>query len=165
MTAGKKKLIMLTILCSCLILFLIIASQFIAVSIDGLLTNAGGGCIAVAFDKAAVMGADKIVAYVDDDVITITDEALVREVSSNFVVANRTALCESRSGDKLEIYNGGRLVRTVYWSDCADNFAHIYEKDALHWIFPEGDIGQVELSREVYQRIIQIIEDHRAEGA
>lgn len=140
------------------------ASQFVAVNIDGITTNAGGGCIAVVFDKAAVMGADKLVAHSDGAVITITDQSLVREVASNFVVANRTALCESRSGDKLEIYNGGKLVRTVYWSDCVVNLAHIYEEDALHWIFPEGDLGQVELPREVYERIKRIIEEHR-EGA
>lgn len=144
-----------------IIALFIVASQFIAVNTDGITTNAGGGCIAVVFDKAAVMGADKIVAYKGDEIITITDEDLVREIASAFVVANRTALCESRSGEKLEIYNGSKLVRTVYWSDCIDNFAHIYEKDATHWIFPEGDLGQVELPRNVYERINQIIEEYR----
>jgi uncharacterized Fe-S cluster protein YjdI len=140
-----------------------VASAFIAVSTEGCFTE-GGGCIAIVFDKADVMGADKIVVYDGDEVITISDEAHVREIASEFVVANRTALCESRSGDKLEIYNSGKLVRTVYWSDCVDNFAHIYEKDATHWIFPgEGDLGQVELSRDAFDRINQIIEGYREE--
>ena len=161
MSDKRKKIIKPAVIILLVIALFVAASQFIAVSIEGVTTNAGGGCIAVVFDKAAVMGADKIVAYIDDEVITISDNAAVREIAAEFVVANRSALCESRSGDKLEIYNGGRLIRTVYWSDCVDNLAHIYEEDALHWIFPEGDIGQVELPREVYERIMQIIEEHR----
>jgi hypothetical protein len=139
-----------------------IASQFVAVNFDGITTNAGGGCIAVAFDKASVMGADKIVLYRKTEVITITDKDLVREIAAQFVVANRTGLCESQSGEWMEIYNGGRLVRTVYWSDCVDNFAHIYEADDLHWIFPgEGGIGQLELPREFMERLEEIIQSQR----
>ena len=139
-----------------------VASQFVAVNFDGITTNAGGGCIAVVFDKASVMGADRIVVHREPEVITITDKALVREIASEFVVADRTALCESRSGEWMEIYNGGRLVRTVYWSDCVDNFAQIYETDALHWIFPsEGGIGQLELPREFMERLEEIIQSQR----
>lgn len=163
MSVKWKKIIKPAVIISLIIALFVVSSQFIAVSTEGMFTEAGG-CIAIVFDKAAVTGADKIVVYAGEGRATITDEALVKEIASNFVVANRTALCESRSGDKLEIYNGGNLVRTVYWSDCSDNFAHIYEEDALHWIPGEGTLGQVELPEEVYNRINQIIRE-QLEGA
>ena len=142
-------------------LLLFVGSFFIGVSAD---TDVGGGCIAVAFDKAFVMGADKIVAYENGAVITITDKELVQEIASHFVVANRTDLCDSRSGNILEIYNGNHLVRTVYWNGCCENSAEIYKADALHWLFPSGSqLGQLELPQDVYEQIKQIIYAQRDE--
>ena len=144
-----------------IIALFIVASQFIAVNTDGITTNAGGGCIAVVFDKAAVMGADKIVVYDGDEVITITDKEDVREIAAEFVVANRTDLCGYRSGERMEIYNGGKLVRSIYWNECCE-LADIYEVDVAHWAFPSmSKIGQVELSQGALERINQIIEEYR----
>lgn len=158
-----KKKRTITIIISCLtlaVLLLLALNAAIAAS-----PGEGGGCIAVVFDKAAVMGADRIVVYLHDDTVTITDKSLVHEIASEFVVANRTGLCDERSGEKMEIYNGDRLVRTVYWSGCVDNLAEIYRSDALHWIFPnEGRemAGQLELSPAAYERIMEIIASQRA---
>ena len=163
MSVKWKKIIKPAVIISMIIALFVVAFQFVAVSTEGMFTEAGG-CIAIVFDKADVMGADKIVVYAGEGVVTITDESLVKEIASNFVVANRTALCDERSGDKMEIYNGGRLVRTVYWSGCVDNLAQIYKEDALHWIPSEGTLGQVELPEEVYNRITQIIRE-QLEGA
>ena len=139
-----------------------VAGQFVAVNTDGITTNAGGGCIGVVFDKASVMGADKIVVYRDHEVVTISDKDAVREIAAEFVVANRTDLCGYRSGERMEIYNGGRLIRSIYWNECCE-LADIYEVDATHWAFPSmSKVGQVELSRDALERINQIIEDHRA---
>ena len=146
----------LIVLAAALLIF--VGSFFIAVSAD---TNAGGGCIAVVFDKATVMGADKIVVYDGDEVITITDKEDVREIAAEFVVANRTGLCGYRSGERMEIYNGGKLVRSIYWNECCE-LADIYEVDATHWAFPSlSKIGQVELSQDALNRVNRIINEHR----
>lgn len=139
-------------------LLIFVGSFFIGVSAD---TNAGGGCIGVVFDKAIVMGADKIVVYDGDEVITITDKEDVREIASEFVVANRAGLCGYRSGERMEIYNGSKLVRSIHWNECCE-LADIYEVDATHWAFPSmSKIGQVELSRDALARVNRIINEHR----
>ena len=151
----RKKLL----ICIILILLLFGLSQFVAVSTAGA-TSVGGGCISVVFDKHLVLGADRILIYEGDDLITITDETLVRRISSEFVVANRTDLCGYHSDRRLEIYNGNHLVRTVQWNACCE-LAEIYEADASHWLFPStGGIGQVVLSAEFMQWLDGIIESN-----
>lgn len=162
MSDKQKNLSKAGVILAVMMVLIWVASHFVAVNLDGITTNAGGACIAVVFDKASVMGADRIVVYRHSEIVTITNPVLIREIASEFVVANRTALCESRSGERMEIYNGGRLVRTVYWSDCVDNFAAIYEADALHWIFPsEGKLGQLELPQEFMDRLDEIIQSQK----
>lgn len=156
MSKKKKIIIIVGSICLCLI----ILAQFIGVYIDGPST-AGGECSSIVFDKAFVKGADKIVVREGDEVITITDKSLVREIAAEFVVANRTDLCGYNGDRCLDIYNGNMLVRHVQFNACC-NLAEIYEADAGHWIFPSySKVGQVELSKESLQRINEIIDAHR----
>ena len=111
---SKKKLLLL---CVGLILLVIVITQFVAVSLSGF-TNVGGGCISVVFDKHFVCGADRIVVYEGDQVLTITEESTVRRIASEFVVANRTDLCGYYSDRRIEIYNGDKLVRSIRWNAC-----------------------------------------------
>ena len=151
----KKKLS----ICIVLILLVFVLSQFIAVSTAGA-TSVGGGCISVVFDKPFVLGADRILVYEGDKVITITDEALVRRISSAFVVANRTDLCGYHSDRRLVIYNGEQPVRTIQWNACCE-LAEIYEADAAHWVFPStSGIGQVEMTDEFVEWLDEIIKSN-----
>lgn len=146
-------------ICIVLVLLLFMLSPFVAVSTSGF-TGVGGGCFSVAFDKSLVLGADRIVIYEGDEVITVTDEALVRRISSEFVVADRTDLCGYHSDRRLEIYNGQQLVRSVQWNACCE-LAEIYEADAAHWLFPSTEgIGQVALSAEFMQWLDALIESN-----
>jgi hypothetical protein len=143
-------------ICIILILLLFALSPFVAVSTSGL-TGVGGGCFSVVFDKPLVLGADRILVYEGDKVITITDEALVRRISSTFVVADRTDLCGYHSDRRLVIYNGEQPVRTIQWNACCE-LAEIYEADAAHWVFPStGGIGQVEMTDEFVHWLDEII--------
>ena len=129
------------------IIVLFFVSQFVAVH-NGLFSSAGGSCIAVVFDKAAVMGADKIVYQAGEKEITITDRETVKKIASQFVVANRAGLCNSQDDRYMFIYNGDMLVRSLRWR-CCEEIVDIYEEDATHWLLPaECHTGQVELSRE-----------------
>ena len=135
-----------------------VGSFFIAVNTD---TDRGGGCFAVAFDKADVLNADKVVIRENGMVITITDKDLVREISSCFTVANSTDQCDSRSGSVWEIYKGDKLLRTIVWNGCCENCAVIYHADALHWLFPsESGLGQLELPRDVYNHLRTIVANY-----
>jgi hypothetical protein len=131
----------------CAAVIILIASQFIGIH-NGLFSSAGGSCIAVVFDKAAVMGADKVVYKVEGKEITITDPEDVKKIASQFVVANRAGLCNAQDDRYMYIYNGDRLVRSLRWR-CCEEIVDIYEEDATHWLLPpECHTGQVELSRE-----------------
>jgi hypothetical protein len=136
---------------------LFIASQFVAIH-NGLFSSTGGSCIAVVFDKASVMGADKIVYQIGSKEITITDPATVKEIASHFVVANRAGLCNSQDNRYMFIYNGEKLVRSLRWR-CCEEIVDIYEEDATHWLLPaECHTGQVELSREFLNYLDSLIE-------
>ena len=134
------------IILSAAIIFFV-ASQFIGIH-NGLFSSAGGSCIAVVFDKASVMGANKIVYKAEGKEITITDPEDVKKIASQFVVANRAGLCNSQDDRYMYIYNGDKLVRSLRWR-CCEEIVDIYEEDAAHWLLPpECHTGQVELSRE-----------------
>lgn len=157
MSQEKKYRIIVGSICAGLILLLILFVNFVAVSTEGAFTE-GGGCFSVAFDKAVVMGADRIVIREGNEVVTITDAELVREIAAEFVVANRTDLCGYQADKWMEIYNGDRLVRSIRWNECCE-LVEIYEADVAHWVWPSGSgIGQVELSREFMARLDEIIE-------
>lgn len=154
----NRKKVLLVFLALGLLVFIIL-SQFVAVSTAGAI-SAGGGCISVVFDKHLVLGADRVLIYEGDHVITVTDETVVRRISSTFLVANRTDLCGSHSDRRLEIYNGDQIVRTIQWNACCE-LAEIYEADAAHWVFPStGGIGQVEMTAEFVQWLDEIIESN-----
>ena len=137
-------------ICICMIsaaIIFLIASQFIGIH-NGLFSSTGGSCIAVVFDKASVMSADRIVYRVGDQEITITEPDTVKMIASQFVVANRAGLCNARDDRYMYIYNGEKLVRSLRWR-CCEEIVDIYEEDATHWLFPpECHTGQVELSRD-----------------
>lgn len=135
---------------------IVIASQFIGIH-NGLFSNAGGDCIAVVFDKAAVMGADKIVYRNGNFEVTITDPDTVKKIASQFVVANRSGLCNAQDNRFMYIYNGDKLVRSLRWR-CCEEIVDIYEEDATHWLLPtECHTGQVELSREFLEYLDTLI--------
>jgi hypothetical protein len=122
-------------------------------------SGGGGGCVSVVFDKASVMRADRIVIRKDGKEMTVTDPETVSRIASEFVVANKTALCD-HTDMQLEIYSGDKIVRHVYWND-SDSLATIYDADAAHWVIPfEGKTGQVELSRELMELVERIIAEY-----
>lgn len=138
---------------------LFITSQFVAIH-NGLFSSVGGSCIAVVFDKASVMGADRIVYQVGSKEVTITDPATVKEIASHFVVANRAGLCNAQDNRYMYIYNGDKLVRSLRWR-CCEEIVDIYEKDATHWLLPaECHTGQVELSREFLDYLDTLFESN-----
>ena len=134
---------------------------FVDVSVESIIRDEAGSCICVVFDKPLVKGADRIVIYENDQVITITDKDTVRQIAGLFTVANRTGLCEHTGDLRLEIYHGDRLVRTIT-ENCEDGFYHIYDRDLLHWVFPSADKnGQLELSDEDQLWLMQIIDQNK----
>lgn len=146
-------------ICVILLLLLFLLSPFVAVSTSGF-TGVGGSCFSVVFDKHMVLGADRVLIYEGDDLITVTDETLVRRIASAFVVADRTDLCGYHSDRRLEIYNGQQLLRSVQWNACCE-LAEIYNADAAHWLFPStGGIGQVALTEEFMQWLDALIESN-----
>lgn len=131
---------------------------FVDVSIESIIQDKAGSCISVVFDKPWVKGADRVIVYQDGQVVAdISDREEVRQIADLFTVANRTDLCDYKSGWRMEIYNGDRLVRGVI-ENCCGGLYQIYERDLLHWVFPsECGTGQVELSHEEEQWLKEII--------
>lgn len=120
--------------------------------------NNAGGCISVTFDKPFVKTADRIIVYDGGQVVAdISEKEEVRQIADLFTVANRTDQCDYKSGWRMEIYNGNRLVREIS-GNCCGGLYHIYDRNLLHWIFPsECGTGQVELSQEEEQLLQRII--------
>lgn len=153
----KKRILVLAIVTALVLLSWI----FVDVSVESIIRSEAGSCICVVFDKPLVKGADRIVIYENDQVITITDKDTVRQIAGLFTVANRTGLCEHTGDLRLEIYHGDRLVRTIT-ENCEDGFYHIYDRDLLHWVFPSADKnGQLELSDEDQLWLMQIIDQNK----
>ena len=153
----KKRILVLAIVTALVLL----SWFFVDVSVESIIRDEAGSCICVVFDKPLVKGADRIVIYENDQVITITDKDTVRQIAGLFTVANRTGLCEHTGDLRLEIYHGDRLVRTIT-ENCEDGFYHIYDRDLLHWVFPSADKnGQLELSDEDQLWLMQIIDQNK----
>ena len=153
-----KKRILVFVIVTALVL---LSWVFVDVSVESIIRSEAGSCICVVFDKPLVKGADRIVIYENDQVITITDKDTVRQIAGLFTVANRTGLCEHTGDLRLEIYHGDRLVRTIT-ENCDDGFYHIYDRDLLHWVFPSADKnGQLELSDEDQLWLMQIIDQNK----
>lgn len=131
---------------------------FVDVSIESVIGDKAGSCISVVFDKPWVKGADRVIVYQDGQVVAdISDREEVRQIADLFIVANRTDQCDYKSGWRMEIYNGNRLVREVI-ENCCGGLYMIYERDLVHWVFPSGcGAGQVELSADEEQILKQII--------
>ena len=153
----KKRILVFAIVTALVLLNWI----FVDVSVESIVRDEAGSCICVVFDKPLVKGADRIVIYENDQVITITDKDTVRQIAGLFTVANRTGLCEHTGDLRLEIYHGDRLVRKIT-ENCDDGFYHIYDRDLLHWVFPSADKnGQLELSDEDQLWLMQIINKNK----
>lgn len=133
---------------------------FVDVSVESVIRGESGSCICVVFDKPFVKGADRIVIYEGDQVITVTDKETVRGIADLFVVANCTALCSPGNQRRIEIYNGNQLVRDIRWTECQSEY-YIYECDLFHWVFPEFGDGEVSLSSEDSQWLEGIIAQHK----
>ena len=147
-----------------LVIILVIALLiwiFVDVSAESLVNDKAGGCISVVFDKPFVKGADRIVVYEKDQVITITDKDTVHQIADLFVVANCTALCSPGRERRIEIYNGDRLVRNIRQTQCGSDMYYIYECDLFHWVFPEWSDGEVGLTPEERQWLDGIIEQYK----
>lgn len=153
MTKVKKRSVIAASLCGGVLLLGIALTPFVAVSAS---LREGGGCVAVVFDKGAVMEADRIVIREGETAVTITEPEAVREIAAAFVVANRTDLCGYHKDKWMEIYNGDTLVRHIHWND-HDELVEVYEADACHWIWPSySKIGQVQLSDEMVAKLDEI---------
>lgn len=146
-----------TILCIALVVMII--SQFVAVNVKGLITEAGG-CISIAFDKHAMRRADRIVLHRDNISVTITDESLVHELSNTLMVADKTDLKASFGNDWIEIHDGDQLIRRMRWGQAGHiNRVEVYKADPSHWIWPSTDQqGLVFLSDELAEKLTSIIE-------
>ena len=154
MSKKKKRGIIIGSICTGLILLVLLCSQFVAADFSDIFS--------VVFDKAFVLGSDKIVVRDGDEVITITDKALVQEIAANFVVANRTGLCGYYDDKWMDIYNGDKLVRNIHWN-AHDDLVEVYQADALHLVWPSSSkIGQIELSREFVTRLNEILESYKS---
>ena len=131
---------------------------FVDASAKSYLDNKSGGCISLVLDKPWVKGADRVLVYENGQCVAdISDKKAVRQIADLFVVANRTDLCDSQTGLKIEIYNGDRLVRQVE-ENCCGGLYQIYEQDLLHWVFPsEVCTGQVELTQDEHQRLLELL--------
>ena len=152
MTRNKKR-ILFAALIGCAIILIPLSLCCVACRI----TDEAGGCIAVVFDKQDVKNADRIVLRDGDTVITLAEPTLVRDLASEFVVANRSGLCGYYRDRWMEIYRGDRLVRNIHWND-HDDLVTAYEADAGHWVLFGGDKGQIQLSDEIVDTINALIE-------
>lgn len=148
-----KKRILFTALIGCAAILVTLSLCCVACRI----TDEAGGCVAVVFDKHKVKNADRIVLRDGDTVITLTDPTLVRDLASEFVVANRSGLCGYYWDRWMEIYRGDRLVRNIHWN-AHDDLVTAYEADAGHWVLFGGDKGQIQLSDETIDTINALIE-------
>lgn len=138
---------------------------FVDVSIESIIQDEAGSCISVVFDKPAIKGADRIIVYegsqVVADISDTSNKVEIRQIADLFTVANRANLCDYKTGWRMEIYNGNRLVRKVE-ENCCGGLYQIYERDLLHWVLPgECGTGQVELTPEDEQRLKEIISLHK----
>ena len=149
MTAKRKvKIILITIatLIAAAILFFVTSN----VAISNPFSRLGNGVLSVVFDKAEVLGADKVVLRDGDKSLTITDRKQVRDIARDFVVANSWGLCGYHNDRWIDIYNGDKLVRQIHWN-AHDDLAVVYKKDSKHWML-HGSEGQVTLSKKDAQK-------------
>lgn len=143
------------------VLLVLLCLIFVDVSIEGILEDKGGSCIAVVFDKPLVRGADRVVVYEYGQTITITDRDAVRQIAGLFTVANCTDLCNPGRERRIEIYNGNRLVREIRATLCGFDTYYIYDCDLFHWAIPSGcGSGEVYLDRQQQDRLDEIIEQY-----
>ena len=131
---------------------------FVDISVESIIQDEAGSSISVVLDKPLVKGADRIKVYEGGQVVAdISDREEVRQIADLFIVANRTDQCDYKSGWRMEIYNGDRLVREVI-ENCCGGIYTVYERDMLRWVFPsECGTGQVVLGSEEEQQLKEII--------
>lgn len=158
MKKSHKYLICMMAICMLLILLIVFLSQFVAIHVDNIFGKAGA-CISVALDKKAVQNADKVVLYAAAKTVTVTDEALIKEISDELQVANCTDLCGAKRDWWIEIYDGDQLVRRMRWEDCHE-LVEVYTADFTHWVWPsETKIGLVELSDDLKAKLYQLVDE------
>jgi hypothetical protein len=122
-----------------------------------------GGCIAVAYDKAAMRAADRVVLCVGEDRYEITDADFVDEITKELMVATHTGLRYAKVDRWIEIYSGDMLVRRMLWAECTvQNGVFIYFEDELHPIYhnypTDGPAdGQISPSDELVEKLNAII--------
>lgn len=143
----------------CIVLVILITSQFVAVNVKGLFTEAGE-CISIAFDKYAMRKADRIVLHRDNISVTITDESLVHELSNTLMVADKTDLKASFGDDWIEMYDGDQLIRRMRWGAAGHiERVEVYKAGPAHWIWPSVEKqGLVFLSDELVEKLTAIID-------
>ena len=152
---SKKSKIWIWVL-SIIAVFVLAASLLIYqhVAINLPFSETPQGAVSVVFDKAAVLGADKVVLREGDKSLTITEPDKVRDIAGDFLVGNCSGLCGYHHDRWIDIYNGDKLVRQVHWND-HDDLAVVYKKDALHWLWP-GNVAQVSLSSEDAEKYTEL---------
>ena len=135
---------------------------FVDVSIESVIQDKAGSCISVIFDKPIVKGADRVVVYEHNRVVTITDTQTVRQIADLFMVANCTGLCNPSQDRRIEIYNGQLLVRELRQTHCGSDLYYSYEPDLFHWVINiDGCGAEVQLTPAEQQWLDEIIAQYK----
>lgn len=149
MTAKNRRLLWIISICICVLLPI----TLLALSVGVHRGSGENSCTSVVLDRIAVRNADRILIYEGDEVFIVTDTETVRELASQFVVADRTDGKEGYSDLRLEIYSGSKLVRNVQISE-SGSYAKIYDANLTHWVFSSNTKeGQRTLTPELLQLI------------
>ncbi len=149
----KKTVFVFVAIAAVVALAMVIMAQYVAINNPLIKGNA----LAVVFDKAAVLNADKIILKKDGKEMVITDEVLVKDLAKEFIVADSTGLCGYYQDRWMEIYSGDQLVRNIHWND-HDDLVEVYEADQKHWLLPSYSTGQINLSEQTTQKMNQLFE-------
>lgn len=138
---------------------LVIVCLLLLINVDVCLnTRDGGGCISVTFDKLPMMIADRAVIRVGEKGYEITDDELIRQITSETRVATNTDLCNHNTERWIDIYCGDTLIRSMMWEDYHDGII-VYHTGIFHWVIPsDSGLGIVYPSEELLQKLEEIIE-------
>ena len=137
-----------------IVIILVILYCFLNVGI-----NVDNGTIFVIFDKWDVMNADKMVIRDDGKEIVITDTELIQKVTKETLIAEMTDGKHPKGDRWIELYHNDTLVRRIQWN--SDVSMVVYEKDAIHWIFPSfyDGKGYISVPWDLYQELKQIVDE------
>lgn len=132
---NNKKTVIVLLLSVCVVVLVLVVltlTTYMAVNIN---VFGNGGCISVAFDKASLKRADKIIIRTDEKQYEITDPDVISMIVSETMVATNTDLRYPNTERWIDVYSGNTLVRSMRWADNHDTIV-VYNRDSIHWIYP-----------------------------